>query len=206
MPSSWAVVVEGMTPDLLAQVSPEKLKRAQMLAINKVARDGRAMFARDVRDQVNLPASYVSANDKRLFVAQQASPFRAEAIIRASGRPTSLARYAQNPTSAKRGQGVVLEVAPGRARFMRRAFFMRLPRGASLTDTQFNLGLAIRLRPGERIENKTSAVRVASGLYLLYGPSVDQVFRSADGDGIATDRAPVLAERLEREFLRLLEL
>jgi hypothetical protein len=195
-----------MATDLLAEVSPEKLKRAQMLAINKVARDGRAMFAKDVRDQVNLPASYVSANDKRLFVAQQASPSRLEAIIRASGRPVSLARYARNPTSAKRGQGAVVEVAPGRARFMRRAFFIRLRRGAELTDTQFNLGLAIRLRPSERMENKTNFIRMASGLYLLYGPSVDQVFRSVDGDGIATDRAPLLAEKLEREFLRLLEL
>jgi len=99
-----------------------------------------------------------------------------------------------------------VEVAPGRARYMKRAFFLRLPQGSTLTDTQFNLGLAIRLRPGERIENKHTAVRFAKGLYLLYGPSVDQVFRSKDGSGAATDRAPVLAERLEQEFLRLLEL
>lgn len=206
MPASWTVVVEGGAAGFLSDISPEKLKRAQMLAVNKTARDGRAMFARDVRDQVNLPASYVSANNKRLFIAQQASPFRTEAIIRAGGRPTSLARYARNPTSSKRGQGAVVEVAPGRARFMRRAFFLRLPQGSTLTNTQFNLGLAIRLRPGERIENKHSAVRMASGLYLLYGPSVDQIFRSASGDGLATDRAPMLAERLEREILRLLEL
>ena len=43
-------------------------------------------------------------------------------------------------------------------------------------------------------------------LYLLYGPSVDQVFRANDGDGVANDMVPAVERNLEREFLRLLEL
>lgn len=89
---------------------------------------------------------------------------------------------------------------------MKKAFFIRLPQGSQMTETQFNLGLAIRLKPGEALMNKVQAVRMASGLYLLYGPSVDQVFRANDGGGVASDRAPYLAQRLENEFLRLLDL
>ena len=63
-----------------------------------------------------------------------------------------------------------------------------------------------RDRPGETLANKRNVRRMEKGLYLLYGPSVDQVFRAADGSGVATDKAPVLANQLEREFLRLLEL
>ena len=83
---------------------------------------------------------------------------------------------------------------------------MRLPQGRTLTDTKYNLGLAIRLRPGEKLQNKVAARRVEKGLYLLYGPSVDQVFRSRDGTGVATDLVPDIEQDLSDEFIRLLEL
>jgi hypothetical protein len=102
--------------------------------------------------------------------------------------------------------GVYVQVAPGKSRFMKRAFLMRLPQGSTLTDTIFNLGLAIRLRPGEVLQNKVSARKVASGLYLLYGPSVDQVFRSNDGSGVANDMVPEIERDLSAEFLRLLDI
>lgn len=201
----WASFVEGMSDDLLAEISPERLARAQMMAINTVARDGRAMLARDVRDQVKLPAKAVSPTGKRLYVARPATVARREAVIRASGRPTSLAQYSSGPKS-RNSEGVVVEVKPGHARLMRRTFYMKLPAGAGDVDTKYNLGLAVRLRPGEPLRRKLQARRMASGLYLLYGPSVDQVFRSADGSGLIEDRSPFLADRLEAEFLRLLRL
>lgn len=202
---NWATFVEGMTDDLLAEISPERLARAQMMAINTVARDGRSMLARDVRDQVKLPAKAVSPQGKRLYVAQKATQTHREAIIRATGRPTSLAQYTTGPKS-KNTEGVMVEVKPGHARLMRRAFYMRLPAGATSTDTKYNLGLAVRLRPGEALRRKLTARKMASGLYLLYGPSVDQIFQSNDGSGLAEDRSPFLADRLEAEFLRLLRL
>lgn len=208
MSASWAVFVDGLVGDMIQDVSPERLARARTRALNTVARNGRAMIARDIREQIALPARYVSEGDKRLYVAQKASDGRPEAIIRASGRPTSLARYAKNPGTAASASksGVLVEVQPGKARLMRKAFFLKLPQGSVLTDTQYNLGLAVRLKPGESLRNKASTVRMANGLYLLYGPSVDQVFMANNGTGIAQDRAPVLATQLEREFLRLLAL
>lgn len=206
MSREWAVFVEGMATDLLADLDPDKIARARSMAVNTVARDGRAMLARDVREQIALPARYVSEGEKRLYIPQKASPGRPEAVIRAAGRATSLARYAKNPAVTTSKEGVMVEIQPGKARMMRKAFFMRLPQGTTLTDTVYNLGLAVRLKPGESLRNKASAIRMANGLYLLYGPSVDQVFRAADGSGIATDRAPILADKLEREFLRIMDL
>jgi hypothetical protein len=206
MSSNWAVFAEGDLSQSLRELSADRIAKLRAMAVNTTARHGRAVLARDIRDQVNLPARYVSESEKRLYVAKTATAARAEAVVRASGRPTSLARYAVNPSTSQRGAGVLVEVAPGRARLMRKAFFLRLPQGSVLTDTQFNLGLAIRLRPGERVMNKVQMVRMSSGLYLLYGPSVDQVFRANDGSGAASDRAEYLARKLEDEFLRLLEL
>ena len=75
---------------------------------------------------------------------------------------------------------------------MNRAFLMNLRSG--------NLGLAVRLAPGERIDNKRRMVQMSNGLYLLYGPSVDQVFRS-----VAEDVSADAGDFLEQEFLRLTE-
>ena len=43
--------------------------------------------------------------------------------------------------------------------------------------------------------------KLAPGLWLLYGPSVDQVFRS-----VASEEAPEAARFLEAEFNRLMDL
>ena len=77
---------------------------------------------------------------------------------------------------------------------------MRLRAGTADIETKSNLGLALRLRPGESVLNKRQMVQVSGNLYLLYGPSVDQVFRS-----VAEDIAPEATDILEAEFLRLID-
>lgn len=204
MADNWAVFAEGISD--LQQFDRTKLavRLAASRAINKITRNGRVEIARSIRDQVNLPASYVAPGQKRLYVSQQATTENLEGKITARGRATSLARFVHgNP---RRGEGVRVEVAPGRSRYMKRAFVIRLPAGKGDVDTKFNMGLAIRLRPGEKLQNKLQARRMEKGLYLLYGPSVDQVFRARDGAGVANDAAPKLVRELEREFLRLLEI
>ncbi|NBC28841.1 MAG: hypothetical protein GVY29_02490, partial [Spirochaetes bacterium] len=121
-------------------------------------------------------------------------------------RNTSLARFAVGTPNIGQA-GVAVKVQPGRVRMMKRAFLIKLPQGTSpITDTKFNLGLAIRLKPGEALSNKKTARRVANGLYVLYGPSVDQVFRAVDGSGVASDIIPDLQDDLQAEFLRQLRL
>lgn len=199
----FAVMVEGVESLREIRELGPRIKTAAAQAINKVARDQRAEAARRITDQVNLPKSYVSPAGGRLVVSQQAQKESLEARITARGRPTSLARFSRG-TPGK--AGVTVEVKPGQTSFMRRAFLIRLPQGSTLTDSRFNLGLAIRLRPGERLQNKVRQVKLDKGLYLLYGPSVQQVFLNNEGKGVATDLAEPTADYLEAEFTRLLAL
>jgi hypothetical protein len=199
---SFVVAIEGL---LEAPISTmvEDIERATFQAVNKTAERTRAASARQMNDEVAFPAQYLAPSQGRLVVSKQAKAGDPEAVIRGRGRPTALARFATS--GYKRGAGVSVEVEPGRARYMPRAFFLKLRSGASLTETKFNLGLAIRIRPGETpssvIRNKRQFVKSDAGLYLLYGPSVDQVFRT-----VAVDQSPAAAEFLENEFLRLMDL
>ena len=121
-------------------------------------------------------------------------------------RNTSLARFVRGSPKVGK-QGVYVAVSPGKARFMKRAFLIKLPQGSNpITDTQHNLALAMRLKRGETLQNKSTARRIASGLYVLYGPSVDQVFRNREDTGVAIDLIPELEDDLQAEFLRQLNL
>jgi hypothetical protein len=67
-----------------------------------------------------------------------------------------------------------------------------------------NIGLGIRLKNGETLTNTVGAKLITSGplagVALLYGPSVDQVFRT-----VAVDISPALLQELSVEFLRQFE-
>lgn len=203
MADNWAVFVEGLDGLSDVEKATPSVRLAAVRAINKITRDGRVELARLILREVNFPASYVSPSGKRLYVSKQATRNDLEGRITARSRATSLARFV---TGTPSGQGVRVQVSPGKSRYMKRAFLIKLPAGTASVDTKYNMGLAIRLKPGEALKNKRTARRMANGLYLLYGPSVDQVFRAEDGDGVANDAAPDLAAKLEREFLRLLEI
>ena len=201
----FAVFVEGLdTLDDLRSLEDEiKLKAAQ--AINKIVRDGRASIAIQMGHEINFPRGYLSPAKKKLYVQTQATRSHLESVIKASGSPTSLARFVQGkPTPSARG-GVTVRVGR-RPRHLKRAFLMRLRRGNTLDEDNFNIGLAIRLAPGETLTNKKFSRRIASGLYLLYGPSVDQVFLGRTGTGVAAQQSPDMADRLENEFTRLMRL
>ena len=203
---AFSVEIEGLRGlDVVKDINRRKLRAASQ-AINQTARDERVVIARRISEQIALPRSQLGPNAGRLEVSRRASPAKLEARITARGRPTSLARFSRGAVRTRRGGGVALEVKPGRLTRIRRAFLIRLRRGTALTETRFNLGLAIRLRPGERIDNKRRAVQISSGLYLLYGPSVQQVFLDNEGRGVARDREQATAIRLQRNFLRLLRL
>ena len=75
---------------------------------------------------------------------------------------------------------------------MGRAFVMELRGG--------NRGLAIRT-DGSKPRGAYKPKPIGKNLFLLYGPSVDQVFRT-----VSEDVAPDVADELEVEFNRLLDL
>lgn len=202
MSEPYVVAVEGL--DQLRDIEnlPDNLLRAARKAINATARKTRTAAAKDIRADVNFPARYLNNGDNgRLNIAQYAQGTKLEARIRGRERPTSLARFAKGtPESTRRAGSTKVQVKPGSTKAIGKAFLMRLPQGSTLTDTQYNLGLALRLKPGETIQNKKHLVKMGGGLYLLYGPSVNQVFRE-----VAEDAAPDSLDFLEREFNRLLK-
>lgn len=200
---NFVYAIEGLDDMKLDSVSSQRIAA---MAINRIAKDSRTEMARKVLQQVNLPASYVAPAQGRLAVTKQASGASLEARIKARGRATSLARFVKSGKVGGQG-GVSVSVKPGRAAFMRRAFLIPLRAGSAGVDTKSNLGLAIRLRPGERPLNKKFAVQAGSrGLYLLYGPSVSQIILDNAGKGVATDLSPEILNNLESEILRLMDL
>jgi hypothetical protein len=178
---------------------PDIAEKAMTLAINQtVERDGLAMLKKDMRSQVNFPAGYLES-EKRLNVKRRANRMRLEGVIEARDRPTSLARFAPGQTvSNTRGRGVRLMIQNGQTTIMPRAFLIKLKNG--------NMGLAIRLPNGQQPKKTSAAVEMLIGekstLWLLYGPSVEQVFRGVAEDRIE-DLSEMVANQFRRQFTRL---
>jgi hypothetical protein len=167
-----------------------------------IDRKGMPAIRKEVQKQANFPPGYI--NKDRLAITQRATDSDLTVKITARHRPTSLARFAQGQafTTPQRRGYVRVRVHAGKV--IRRAFFVRLRRGRDTSDG-FNLGLAIRLKPGERLQGRKlggSGVQLAPNLYLLYGPSVDQVFREAGPDAVI-GVLPDLEREYRRQFVRL---
>ncbi len=203
MASPYVVAVEGVA-QALKRIDglEEDVTDAARMAVNRTIDWARTRSAEEIMRQVNFGKSYLTGRDGRLQVTKRARGEDLEAVITGRHRPTSLARFTdtRDPGLTRREGGVRVEVKPGSEKFMKRAFLMRLRAGSQLTDTQYNLGLAIRLRPGEKLANKTRIQQINTNLFLLYGPSVDQVFRT-----VAPEISDRVEDYLETEFLRLVE-
>ena len=190
----YVVAVEGLD-GLDLDDAAEKIKVLASRAINATARRYRTDASRKIREQIAFPARYLDSKaDGRLRVRQQASANRLEAAIKGRFDPTSLTRFVKGAVTHGR-VAPRLQVGAGSTSKIGQSFIMKLKND--------NMGLAIRLKPGETIKNKKKMVSFSSkdpNLYLLYGPSVNQVFRQ-----VADDVAPEAADWLETEFLRLTE-
>lgn len=178
--SVYVIEVEGLSSlddfDTLDARTKDNIQRA----VNRAADRAKTMADRDIRDNLNIKKSNLA---KRLSVVKRATRDNPEAVIRAEDDPVSLAQF----KTGVRKKGVTVEVTPGSPKTMGRAFLL------------FNdKVLAMRLKPGESFRNKKYVKQVDSGLYALYGPSIDQAFRM-----VAEDRVDEVADFLENEFLRL---
>lgn len=181
---------------------PALTAKSARLAINQVAQRGALKLARDsVMDEIAFPKDYLNAD--RLGVTQLATEARLEAVITGRKRATSLARFAApgTPLGTALQSGVRVRVkTAGGGEVLRRAWLVRLRRGASLTEDNYNVGLAVRIGNGDKVAGKYSAHKswlVPGQVALLYAPSVDQVFRS-----VADDISPRVGDMTADEFLR----
>ncbi len=185
--------------EIYLESRPQIARRAARLAINDTTRRKALPGIRKaIQNEVSFPAGYV--NEQRLAFTKQATDANLSATITARFRPTSLARFAQGQSieGARRAGGVRVRVK-GSGTFVKGAFFVRLRQGADTQDG-FNLGLAIRLKPGSKLRgrrNGGASVQLAPNLYLLYGPSVDQIARE-----VYVTETPKIGEELLREFTR----
>lgn len=188
--------------DEFLSAQPENARTAARLAINDIAsRRAVPRLRKAMREEVNFPAGYLE-DTERFGVTRRATDADLSATITARFKPTSLARFASNQSfeGARRTGGVSVKVnTSGAGARIKGAFFVKLRRGGDNSDG-FNVGLALRLRPGERLTGRrkgSTGVELAPNLYLLYGPSVDQVFRET-----SVAESPVIADELQQEFLR----
>lgn len=145
---------------------PEKMRVAAAQALNATAEQTRGVVVDKLGREIAFPPGYLDKSGGRLNVQGAASPESLQVRISARGRPTSLARFASSAVVGK--SGVSVEVKPGSSVSMPRAFLIRLRSG--------NIGLAMRLRPGESMRRSRAAQQMRNGLWLLYGPSVSQGF------------------------------
>lgn len=167
---------------------PRIAAEAAAMAINEVSAGvGLTAIRRDMRSQIEFPAGYIEGD--RLKVQSRATANNLEAIIRGRDRPTSLARFAQGQTlSNTRGRPLQVKVKRGNPRLLKRAFMVKLKNN--------NMGIAVRLKEGEELEKTDGAIQLADNVYLLYGPSVEQVFR-----GVANDNTSFIADNVRRRFV-----
>lgn len=207
MAESFALVIEGLESLNDIEDLPKDIIRSARIAVNDAATRGRTKFGSEILSQVNLPRDYVAPRNKRLYVSKKAGNSDLEAIITARSRPTSLARFVKGGLNKRPKQGVRVEVKPGVTRTIAGAFLIKLRAGNSLTDTQHNMGMAMRTRNGLPPSRAYAPKPLGGNLWLLYGPSVSQVLLAARGDsGVAVDLSPEIQDMLEDEFWRQMDL
>jgi hypothetical protein len=198
------IFTQGL-PQLAKFISglPGNVNRNAVRAVNRGAELTRTDIAGEIGSEINFKPRYLAPSGERLYVKERATGATMAATIFGRDRPTSLAQFisGSSPAVGAKG-GVTIQVKRGVSKFLPNAFIMKLKSGTLLDDENFNLGLAVRLAPGEKLLNKTQAIAMRNGLYLLYGPSVGQAMRMILKEGSSTlTRA---ANVTEAEFDRLM--
>jgi hypothetical protein len=214
-------MIEGLEITVLKDIIdffqrvPEITNKAARLAINRtVSRDGLKLARQSILDEVAFPKDYLKGD--RLRVSRYASESNLEGAILARKRATSLARFAsgqpvgQPGRTAGRATSVTVRVMNGKTTVIKNAWLVKLNRGASKDEDNYNIGLALRVRPGDEVVGKKTAHQSwlvkpdggKSGIALLYGPSVEQVFRDV-AFKIGPKVGNLVADEFFRQFTRL---
>lgn len=173
---------------------PKAANEAAFFAVTDTTRDAMPVIRKEMSRQINFPNGYL--NTERLGVRRKPTRTTLEAVISGRDRPTSLARFAEGATVANsRGRPVFVRVKAGRQVKLQRAFLLDLKNG--------NQGLAIRLPAGQAPDAAYKPVQLTrfggkpQDVWLLYGPSVDQVLK-----GVIPDVSPQIQDMLSRNWLR----
>lgn len=207
------VIVMDNTFDL-ELLAPDKVMKITYQALNRSARWARTLMDREVRKQTAFPASYLRPSEGRLTVNNWATEKDLEVSIRGRDRPTSLSRFLLGRNAAigrmsgsrqrnRKAQALRVAVKPGSPKAMRGAFLVKL-RG----DENGNIGLAMRMRDGNKPSaayHPTPLKSFGPNVWLLYGPSVDQVLWAVrNNGGVFAQVEDEVADKVQEEFDRLI--
>lgn len=191
-----ATIVANGLKDFVAyfEALPEMAAEAAYLAVNDASRDTVPLLKRTMTKQVNFPKGYLSP--ERLSVRRKATKATLEAVISGRDRPTSLARFAAGATPQNtRRRPITVRVKANKDTRLDRAFLVQLKNN--------NIGLAIRLPAGQEPDRAYRPVQLtrrggqAQNVWLLYGPSVDQVMQ-----GVIPDVSDEISDMISKNFLR----
>lgn len=191
---AYVALENVMDLDDLRQVI-DRHGEAILHAVNDAGRWAHHEAHKRVSKDLNWPAGYI--NQQRLKFRPARGNFKigagGAAVITARSRPTVISRFNGMTVKGPDGKnfGVKVEVTRGKPKTIRKAF-MRTMNGNAL--------VLIRDYSYREMPNIKASKYVWNGLVTLYGPSVDQVFRThRDGpDGIATQALDKLEAAIEQ--------
>ena len=203
--------IEGILgAELFFRTMPQRSNKAMALALNQtMTRKGMRSITDEMYGEVNFPTGYLKGD--RIGITKYARDTDLEVIVRGRKRATSLARFAAPGTplgtASKAGVRVKVKTAGGGS-LIRKAWLVRLRKGASITEDNYNIGLAVYVKAGDSIIGKHSAhqawLNPQHTVALLYGPSVDQVFKGVINEGkVSGQILTALGEEYFRQFDRL---
>lgn len=197
---SLIITLEG-AQDVLARFAllPQIATEAARIAINGTAAKAVTEAKRQMVKEVAFPSGYLNQQD-RLTVSRSATNQQLEAVVTGRDRPTSLARFVPfAQPSNRRGSGPVsVMVKPGQTHVFKKNAFIKSFNGNQLLILRLPAGQ----RPSWAYKPKPLFSTRDTGLWILYGPSVNQVFA-----GVANDIQPAMQsyvlDEFDRQFTRL---
>lgn len=177
----------------------DNVNLAASYALNDVVSGNRGLgrYKKAIEREVNFPQGYVGGDN--FYFAERATPTKLSAELYARQRPTSLARFAASGAVGQKGGVRVRVKKGGREALFKRGFLVRLRAGTALGG---NVGLAVRLAPGQTLNKRDTSrmVHLEPNVVLLYGPSIDQILRNEAAD----TETPAVVDDIASEFFRQL--
>lgn len=185
--------------------TPEVAAEAAKLAVGDAAEWGRNLSKREMVSAVNLPADALAG--RRFRISQRPTTANPEAVISADNNPLGLSRFVVGPgkvgmpgpqTRTLRG-GTTTQWPKGGDRGDY-AFLIKVGPGKKGSAPAVRAGFGLAIRTTRPMENSREAFKIGKDLYLLFGPSVDQMFGQ-----LMPQIVPRVEAKLQTEFARQYE-
>lgn len=177
--------------------TPEVAAEAAKLAVGDAAEWGRNLSKREMVSAVNLPADALAG--RRFRISQRPTTANPEAVISADNNPLGLSRFVVSQKARGAAHPKVRILVGGATKSFSDpdikgsySFLIPTPGGAD--------GVGLALRTKEPLRNSQAARKIGRDLYLLSGPSVNQMFGQ-----LMPTIVPRVEAKLQTEFARQYE-